>query len=159
MKKNKILAFMLSLCLTVGLLPSVATFAATTNDVKANTISFNVNELSESQEIVNDNTLIETKGVKGKIAKAALKAGARVFRSSGLKSTLNGLKYLGFSSSTVNNMVKYSNTIAGVLEDLSTWSYVIKDTIYQQLTGALGGGTIARDVAWWVACIIDWGVL
>lgn len=166
MKRNKLLAFALSLCLTVGLLPSLANAEAKPNyttvkveskaDDTSTKTTFNV---EGSTTPLNDNTIMESKGVKGKIAKAALKAAARTLRSSGLKSTLNGLKYLGFSTTTVNNIMKYSYEVADVLDELSTWSYVVKDTIYQQVSGALGGGTVANDVAWWVATLIDWGFL
>lgn len=161
MKKNKILAFILTICLTVGIIPSLQINANTLNN--STDIELNANSVEDNKvvgkNIIKPNGQIQTKGVKGKIAKTALKAAAKVFRSSGLKSTLNALKYLGFSSTTVNNIVKYSDEIAEVLDELSTWSYVVKDTIYQQIAGALGGGSVARDVAWWVACIIDWGVL
>ena len=154
MRKNKLIALILSFSLTLGLLPSVATYAA----VKETSTTI---EASGTIEVVptKPNSNIQPSGIKGKIAKTTLKAAAKVFRSSGLKSTLNSLKYLGFSTKTVNNMVKYSDDIADVLYELSTWSYVIKDTIYQKITGALGGGTTARDVAWWVSNIVDWGVL
>lgn len=168
MKENKILAFILSLCLTVGLIPALTSNAEVKKDTKVKveakqkidngtTTTIDLGEFGTTP--LPENALKESKGVKGKIAKATLKAAAYAFRSSGIKSTLNGLRYLGFSASTVNNMVKYSDEIADVLEELSTWSYVIKDTIFEQLTGALGGGTMARDVAWWVACLVDWGVL
>lgn len=60
---------------------------------------------------------------------------------------------------SINNMVKYSGKIASVLDNLSTWSYVVEQAIYDQIAGALGGGTVARDVAWWVSKIVSWGVL
>ena len=56
-------------------------------------------------------------------------------------------------------MIKYSDEIADVLDDLSTWSDVVEKTIYDQLVGALGGGSVARDIAWWVSKIISWGLL
>lgn len=155
MIKNKIMALVLSFSLTLGLVPSIAASAAVKEP------STTIETIQTTDEVVptKPNSNVQTSGVKGKIAKAALKGAAKAFRSSGLKSTLNALKYLGFSTKTVNNMVKYSDDIADVLDELSTWSYVIKDTIYQQISGALGGGTVANDVAWWTATLIDWGFL
>lgn len=56
-------------------------------------------------------------------------------------------------------MVKYSDDVADVLDELSKVSDVVKMTIYDKLAGALGGGTVANDVAWWTATLIDWGFL
>ena len=75
------------------------------------------------------------------------------------KDILNSLKHIGFSSKSINNIVKYSDDIADVLDDLSSWSDVVEKTIYEQVAGALGGGSVARDVAWWVSKIISWGLL
>ena len=180
MKRNKLLAFVLSLCLTVGLLPTLSA-SASVKDNNTVKIESKVDKSKEKKDTKQDTTtttldlsgittapisedaLKESKGVKGKIGKAALKAAARVFRSSGLKTTLNGLKYLGFSTSTVNNMVKYSYEIADVLDELSTWTTVVRTTIADQILSALTnmgvGYTTANDVAWWVSQIIDWGVL
>lgn len=154
MRKNKIIALVLSFSLTLGLVPSVATYAA----VKENSTTIAV---QATDEVVptKPNSNVQTSGVKGKIAKATLKAAAKTFRSSGLKSTLNALKYLGFSTKTVNNMVKYSDDVADVLDELSRVSDVVKMTIYEKIAGALGGGTVANDVAWWTATLIDWGFL
>lgn len=153
MKKSKLTALILTLCLVVGIaFPSITAKAyenTTTTTIQTCTIDY----------AFDSNSIVESKGVKGKIGKAALKAAAKTLRSSGLKSVLNGLKYVGFSTSTVNNITRYSYQVADVLDDLAGYSYVIKQTIYDKIAGALGGGTVAYDVAWWVATLIDWGLL
>ena len=119
----------------------------------------NLSNLDEDISSSNNSAKIEDRGFKSKIAKGTLKAAAKAFRSSGLKNILNSLKHIGFSSKSINNIVKYSDDIADVLDDLSSWSDVVEKTIYEQVAGALGGGSVARDVAWWVSKIISWGLL
>src|SRR5471030_851310 len=136
MKKNKLLAFVLSLFLTVGLLPSLSANAAVkdNNTIK---VESKVDKSNKDNSTLNSDSVMTTNGVKGKIAKATLKAAAYTLRSSGLKTTLKGLKYVGFSTATINNIVKYSDEIAYVLEDLATWSTVVKETIADQVLTAL----------------------
>lgn len=150
MHRNKILCLVLSFIIAGGLISSasISVHASEINDVK-------VGQQSETFT----NNKVQVKGFRTQVAKVALKSAAKALRSSGLRSTLNGLKYVGFGTKTVNNIVKNSGKIANILDNLSTWSYVIEQTIYDQVAGALGGGTVARDVAWWISKLVSWGLL
>lgn len=168
MKKNKILAFVLSLCLTVGLIPTLTANAEVRKDTKVkveakNGTTTNLDLGKFNPTPIPEDALKESKGARTKIAKAALKAAASTLRSSALKYTLNGLKYLGFSTATVNNITKYSYEIADVLDELSTWTNVVRQTVSDQVLTAMTNigvsPTTANDIAWWVAYLIDLGLL
>ncbi|BDR68536.1 hypothetical protein N072000002_p10190 (plasmid) [Clostridium tetani] len=164
MNRNKILSLILSFVMIGGLI-SAAPVSVHASEINNTEVIQQSNNLYDLDESINNNDgsqeikIREKRGVKGKIAKTALKKAAKAFRSNGLRSTLNGLKHIGFSTASINNMVKYSGKIASVLDNLSTWSYVVEQAIYDQIAGALGGGTVARDVAWWVSKIVSWGLL
>ncbi|MHC1685240.1 MAG: hypothetical protein AB6733_20265 [Clostridiaceae bacterium] len=146
----KKIAIILSMIFSLSILPTFS--------VKA--LDKQVNIQTNRAQDANGRNVLE--GVKGKIATTILKRSATILRSSSLNSVLNRLKYIGFSTSTINNINRYSYEVADILDELATWSYVVKTTIYEQISGALIGsgvsGTVARDVAWWIATIIDWGL-
>ncbi len=165
MNRNKILSLILSCVMFVGLISAgpVSVHASEINSPEViqpfDNLSENNNGTQENNNESQEVKVRSKRGIKGKIAKGALKGAAKVFRSGGLKNVLNSLKHVGFNSKSITNMIKYSDEIADVLDDLSTWSDVVEKTIYDQLVGALGGGSVARDIAWWVSKIISWGLL
>lgn len=100
MKRNKLVAFMLSLYLTVGLISSLvanAEFKPRNNKVKVeskastySSITINVNVEDLVTELINGDNLIEIKGVKSKVAVMVVKA--LISRTSWF---CNTIEYLG----------------------------------------------------------------
>ena len=145
MNRNKILSLILSCVMFVGLISAgpVSVHASEINSPEViqpfDNLSENNNGTQENNNESQEVKVRSKRGIKGKIAKGALKGAAKVFRSDRLKNVLNSLKHVGFNSKSITNMIKYSDEIADVLDDLSTWSDVVEKTIYDQLVGALGG--------------------
>jgi hypothetical protein len=157
MKRNKILAFVLSLCLTVGLLPTLSA-SASVKDNKTVKIESSVDKSKEKKDIKQDTTTTTTLDLSGitttPISEEAIAEQKNVATVAVKKALKWGIRHMPTiikdvesvaGKSAANTLKKYSSTVIDVLEPLMAYEDVtyalISDTVYNGLYDYVGSYT------------------
>lgn len=163
MKKNKLIAFALSLCLTVGLVPSIAANAATKDTRTTIESSQKTSDIEKSTTIENEGTTvviptkpnseIKTAGVKSKVSKTALKLLAK-----GIRYSSKAVKKLSdeLGGKAGKWVAEHSDDLADVLDDVVAAGDFVEAEVLRGIANGLRAVGAPSSVADTIANVIVW---